>query len=353
MGLAIPALGRTVDKGMALPPLNKGRVTHGHLMRWCAAQQNWDKVHFNQDYVRTKSRLPDVYVNGAIKQQFVTQFLTNAFDAKGWIWRIDYRFHGIDFACDVLQVEGKVTAVGTIGPHLGVDIEVGIVNQTQGKQTTTGAATVLFDPGGLPLLGVVGDDLPPPRRVPTGIEPATERVLPAMAAAVGTVLNRVDSFIPTDLGRLRLFAEAIMDVHPMHWDPAVGRLSPYGRVVAPPLYPLHGLESPPGTRQLSQDPDALGREGVNDVGRPDGSQFGIDPSGILNGGCRVEVQSLLRAGETLSAESTVASAAYRAETPAGGPGLYLDTLNRYWESGGRPLLTERQTMIYRLLTTDG
>ncbi len=84
MGLHIPALGRAIESGMALAPLKKGRITHGHLMRWCAAQQNWDKVHFNQDYVRSKSRLPDVFVNGAIKQQFVTQFLTRnlAFDLE-------------------------------------------------------------------------------------------------------------------------------------------------------------------------------------------------------------------------------------------------------------------------------
>jgi acyl dehydratase len=347
-GAHIPALRRAIETGMVLPPLKKGRITHGHIMRWCAAQQNWDKVHFNQDYVRRKARLPDVFVNGAIKQQFVSQFLTEAFEAKGWIWRIDHRFHGIDFAGDVFELEGKVAGVGPVGSYLGVDVEVGILNRTQRRQTTTCAATVLFDQAGGPVLDVVGADLPDARRVPTATLPATTRVPDSMAKAIGTTLDRIDSFIPTDLGRLRLFAEAIMDVRPIHWDPAVGARSPYGRVVAPPLYPMHGLEVPPGTRQLSQDPDALGREGVTDVGRPDGARFGIDSAGVMNGGNQVEVHSLLQVGEKIRAESVVAGAAFHDEVPGGGPGLSLDTVNRYWESSGRPLLTERQTMLYRL-----
>ena len=65
---------------------------------------------------------------------------------------------------------------------------------------------------------------------------------------IGTVVDAAESAYPLDLSRLRLFAEAVGDCLPHQFDPAAGRQSEYGCVVAPPLFPIHAIELPPGSR---------------------------------------------------------------------------------------------------------
>ena len=98
MSIKIPGIEVELSSGAELPSLDKGLIGYKHLARWCAAQQNWDKVHYNQDYTREYSCLKDVYVNGAIKAQSIVQFLASAFNHRGWVWRVDTNFCGMDFA---------------------------------------------------------------------------------------------------------------------------------------------------------------------------------------------------------------------------------------------------------------
>jgi len=52
-----------------------------------------------------------------------------------------------------------------------------------------------------------------------------------------------ETVIPVDLSRLRLMADAVMNIHPWHYHPGKAAEGPFGGVAAMPLYPLHGLES--------------------------------------------------------------------------------------------------------------
>ena len=138
-----------------------------------------------------------------------------------------------------------------------------------------------------------------------------------------------------------------MGLRAIHHDPKAGAASVHGAVVAPPLFPLHGLDYAPGTHPLSDDPEASGREGVAELPHDLAARFGIKPSGSLNGGGRIQVHSLLRQGERIVATSTLAGARHR-RGRAGGAMLIFDTINRFSEAGGRPLLTERHASIYRV-----
>jgi len=89
---------------------------------------------------------------------------------------------------------------------------------------------------------------------------------------------------------LRLFADAVMDLDQVHFDAAVA--SPWGGIVAPPLFPLHGLEALPETFPLDEAVDAQGREGVNEVGRDLAPRVGFSAAGGMNAGNRVQVHSL-------------------------------------------------------------
>lgn len=336
-----------VRVGASLPLLSKGRFTSSHIMRWCAAQRNWAKIHYDVSYAREFAKLPGTLINGALKQHLLVQFLTEAFDGKGWIWRIDYQFTGMDLVGQALDVRGVITGVEEDGDLTFVTVNLEILNVDADRITTTGCGVVILSRSGESLPDASGIGLPGHLRLSETIEPAEGPVPDRIEAAIGKELDRVESCYPLDLSRLSLFADAIMGLRPIHFDPEIAARSPYKRPVAPPLYPLHGLDFPPGTYPLSTEPDASGREGVAELPHNLASRFGISPAGSLNGGSKIEIHSLLVVGERITATSTLVGAKHKTGR-SGAAMLIFETLNRFREASGRPLLTERHSSIYRL-----
>jgi len=321
-----------------MKPLDKPRFTPAHIVRWMAAQQNWDRIHFDQAFCREVAQLPAPVINGALKQHLIIQFLQQALPGA-WPWRVDYQFVGPDFVGEKLQVHGSC------GPSQGrwLEVEIRIVNLDRDLVTTRGRATVLRPEDG-PVLHAL--HVPAPAGLALSLAPsaADDSLPPDIAALIGTELEQRESRYPVDLSRLRLFADAVMDLDPVHYDPEAP--SPWGTVVAPPLFPLHGLQARPGDYPLSEAPDAQGREGVNEVGRDLAQRFGWPAGGGMNAGNQVQVHSLARVGERIQVRSLLAGAKRR-RGPRGGEMLFVETLNRYSEAGGRPLLDERQTTVLR------
>jgi len=333
--------------GAVLPPLRKGRLTSSHIVRWCAAQENWARIHFDESYARNVAKLPGTLINGALKQHLLAQFLDEAFDGGGWVWRIDYQFAGMDLVGQALEVRGTVREIQDHGEHRYVTVDLTIVNSDLDRATTTGHGIVAFRVDGGSLEDMIGVAAPDALRVNEAVVAADDSLPERIRASVGSELDRVQSDFPLDLGRLRLFADAIMGLRAHHYDPAAGGASVFGSVVAPPLFPLHGLDFLPGTNALSDDPEASGREGVAELPSHLAARFGIKPAGSLNGGSGIEVHSLLRPGERVAATSTLAGAKLR-RGRTGGAMLIFDTVNRFSETGGRPLLTERHASLYRV-----
>ena len=348
MAIEVPGIEVTLVAGTDLPSLDKGLITYKHLVRWCAAQQNWDKVHFNQDYARNYSKLKDVYVNGAIKAQSLVQFLSDSFGRRGWVWRMNTDFFGVDYAEEHLVIHGVIEDVSEVAPYVAVRVGFRIHNPDQGADTTRGDAVILLDPEGRHLVEIDETQLPDDWRVDRAIREADEKVPANIRDMVGQPLDVIESVVPVDLSRLRLMADAVMNVSPWHYHPEKAAESAFGGVVAMPLFPLHGLEGWPDSKPFDPDPAALGREGVTDVGRLDPKRLGLIPGGIFNGGNFVEIHSLARPGDTIAAESIMAGAAFRTDHPAG-PAIYVDTLNLYRTTAGRALITERQIMVYRVM----
>lgn len=330
-----------------LAPLDKPRFTSTHVLRWLAAQQNWDKIHFDQQYTRDLAQLDGTVINGALKQHLIVQFLGQSFP-EGWVWRVDYRFVGADSVGDQLRVRGQVTARQEQQGRIFVSVQVEIVNLDKAAVTTVGEAIVILAQDGARVLDALELQAPPDMRLDPGAAAADADVAPAINAWLGLPIDQRTSCYPVDLSRLRLFAAAVMGLSPEHYDPAVGAVSPWGTVVAAPLFPLHGLEAMPDSLPLSVDAGAQGREGVNEIGRDLAQRFGLNAAGGLNGGNRVEIHSLARVGDCIQAHSTLVGARQRTGK-RGGRMLVLETLNRYSTSGGRALLTERQTVVLRAL----
>lgn len=334
----------TLTPGTSLPILDKPRFTSTHVVRWCAAQQNWDRIHFDQAFCRDVARLDAPVINGALKQHWIAQFLQQSVP-HAWPWRIDYRFVAPDFVGQKLQVRGRVGATSRCGRQRFLEVDVEIVNQDRDEITTRGRAILLLGDDGAPVLDAL--DVETPQEL--ALSHACAEPDPAMSAEVnarlGAVIDERESAYPIDLSRLRLFADAVMELEPAHFDPLAP--SRWGTVVASPLFPLHGLEARPGALPLSEQPLAQGREGVNEVGRDLAAQFGFPAGGGMNAGNQVQVHSLARSGERIRARSTFVGARRRSGA-RGGDMVFFETLNHYTEVGGRPLLTERQSMVIRL-----
>lgn len=347
-GMTTCGRGQPVADDEQLPPLAKGRWTSSHLVRWCAAQQNWDKIHYDADYARSSEGLPRVVINGALKQHLIAQFLQERFGGSGWVWRMDFRFVGPDLVNEHLEVRGRLRERKQVGDHIFCKVGVEIWNPDQQRVTTEGESVVVLSSTGQPVLSGLG--LPRPAddavRVSVDATPADGDVPVELADAIGRTVETARSLLPVDLGRLRLFADAIGELAAWHYDPESAQAGPYGQVVATPLYPIHGIELKPGSNPLSQETSAFGREGCSEVGRNISNLFDLPQRHLLNGGSKVEVHSLVAAGEQIDAESVLVSARCRKGRRSGNM-LVFETLNRYETSTGRPLLTERQTGILR------
>lgn len=326
-----------------LPVLRKGPFTSAYLARWCAAQQNWDKIHYDQAYAQQRAGLPERLINGALKQHLLVQFLEQAFP-DGWIERLEFRFTGPDLVGESLEVRGHVLELSPVASGELARVGLEIHNVERRSMTSAGTAFVHTRHGH-----------PPPERSRSALPGEWMRLdqlgegrelAQRFGLELGGTLERVRSDYAIDLSRLRLFAEAIGDLHPCYFDSEAAVRRGFPAAVAPPLFPIHALELRPGSRPLSPDPAAMGREGVAELGRSVGARLGLPGEKMVNGGSVLRIHSLAVAGETVMGESRLLGLALRPNASSG-PLLGIETLNTYATTGGRPLLDERISILYR------
>lgn len=151
-----------VGMGDALPPLVKGPLTSVHLMRWSAAIEAWHKIHYDQRFATTHDGLPDLLVNGSLKQEYVQQMLADWAGPDGWVWKARLQFRAMNRVGETLSVWGRVRALRRTSGFGLVDIELGITNDA-GTESTPGMAVIA-----LPFRD--GPALPCPFTPPAGIE---------------------------------------------------------------------------------------------------------------------------------------------------------------------------------------
>lgn len=330
---------------MSLPTLTTPRWTSSHIVRWCAAQRNWHKVHYDLPFARDVEGLPDLVINGAFKQQLLVHFLYEAFEGYAWPWRLDFRFQESDYVGHQLEVRGAISERESHGGLDYVHVDAGIWNVDRDVMTSAARCVAILDPAGEPVVEAPPDEaLPPHLRLSEAIATPEDDLPADLAARVGKEVEAARSVAPVDLSRLLLFADAVGCIRPIHHNAEAAAEGPYERVTAPPLFPPHGIEDPAGRRKLSEDPEADGTEGSSEIGRHFRLRFGLDATRTLNGGNSVEIHSLARVGEHICATSRLAAVKRRVGKRSGSM-MILQGLNHYTADGGRPLLTERQTAV--------
>lgn len=139
--------------GDSLPPVVKGPMTTTHLVRWAAANGNYARIHWDLPFAQLEQGLPNVVVNGSLKNQYLGQLLIDFAGEDGWFKRFYVQHRGMDFPGDVLTASGVVSAKREVDGFGLVDCTVELTN-SRGHQTAAGQGTVILPKRGqaLPLI---------------------------------------------------------------------------------------------------------------------------------------------------------------------------------------------------------
>ena len=132
-----------VTIGDEIPGLEKGPMTTAHLMRWSAAMENWHKIHYDRPFAIEHDKLPDLLINGSLKQQFVMQLLADWAGPGGWVWKVGFQFRAMNVVGETLHLWGRVVGKREAPDYGLIDIELGILNDAD-KESTPGTATVVL-----------------------------------------------------------------------------------------------------------------------------------------------------------------------------------------------------------------
>jgi N-terminal half of MaoC dehydratase len=153
---------------------------------------------------------------------------------------------------------------------------------------------------------------------------------------------------PLEEDGLRRFVQAIMDPDPAYYDADAAARSKPGRIVAPPLYPVHSFRRPLGTpdplQAVSDDPDHDG------IGGSSGTSQGLPPipspyKRLLHGGNEIEFFRCLAVGERAVAKPRYKSIDLK-QTRNGE--MLIVVIETRWETEtGEPLMINRQTSLRR------
>ena len=142
-----------VAVGEPLSSVVKGPMTTTHLVRWAAANGNYARIHWDLPFAQSEQGLPNVVVNGSLKNQYLGQLLIDFAGEEGWFKRFYVQHRGMDFPGDVLTASGVISDKREVDGYGLVDCTVELTN-SRGHQTAAGQGTVVLPKRGqtLPLI---------------------------------------------------------------------------------------------------------------------------------------------------------------------------------------------------------
>ncbi len=122
--------------GDALPPLRKGPITRQHLVEWCAAENDYYPLHYDER-VAERMKLPGLPIQGTLRYALMGQLIERWIGQRGRLKRISASYRGLNLEGEVVTARATVKAVEgrTITFDIWVDNEAGV-------RSTTGEAVV-------------------------------------------------------------------------------------------------------------------------------------------------------------------------------------------------------------------
>ena len=139
-----------IQAGDELPSLVKGPVSRQMLVEWCAAENDYFHLHYDERVAKAM-QLPGPPIQGTFRYAMMGQMVQhwlNGLPGGGTLSRITASYRGLNLEGDIISARGKVVATEPAGEGRKVSLEVWIEND-QGVRSTTGEATVLLPGGGV------------------------------------------------------------------------------------------------------------------------------------------------------------------------------------------------------------
>lgn len=302
-----------IEVGVQIQPQEYGPWSNAHITRWCAAQENWERFHYDYKFATEVFNLEDIVANGNWRKYPMARLFKDWAGHKGWLWKIEMQYRGMHYPFDMFEVWGKIKSMEEVDGLGIVHFDCGMTNQ-HGEETTPGTATVV-----LPLRN--GREVPypfiPPESLSSGgfdyqrVEnlPNAKYVTESIEQYIGNE-SEGDSWDEISKSELRRFSQAIPDPDPLYWDEGYAQDTRFGSIMAMPLYPVDGFKHPPTepdqlTLRLKEDPNYWGGPPGVMSGERDRHLPGLPKGGGLNGGQSYEILGLARVGERLHRKSTL------------------------------------------------
>jgi acyl dehydratase len=299
------------EVGMEIPKQEYGPWSNAHITRWCAAQENWERFHYDYKFATEQFGLEDIVANGNWRKHPLARAFKDWAGEGGWLWKIQMQYRGMHYPFDVFNVWGRVREMKEVDGIGIVDLDCGMTNQ-HGQETSPGSAIVA-----VPLKN--GKDVPYPFVPPPSLQGPEYDHEPGHNLENAKYVNaEVRSHIGYETEgeawdeiskpELRRFSQAIPDPDPLYWDEEYAKGTRFGSIMAMPLYPVDGFKHPPTepdqlTLRLKEDPNYWGGPPGRMSGEHEDHIPGLPTGGALNGGQSYEVLGLARLGEKLSRKS--------------------------------------------------
>jgi acyl dehydratase len=113
---------KIVKVGDQVPVLTK-HCTLTSMIAYAGATWDWHRLHYDHEYLKSKGLSAPV-VDGQVFGAYVVQAIQDWLGESAFISELDFRYAGLVFAEERVQVSGEVTEVSSIEVSLSLKIDV-------------------------------------------------------------------------------------------------------------------------------------------------------------------------------------------------------------------------------------
>ncbi len=113
---------KNVKSGDQVPALTK-HCTLTSMIAYAGATWDWHRLHYDHEYLESKGLAAPV-VDGQVFGAYVVQAIQDWLGESAFISELDFRYAGLVFAEEHVQVSGEVTEVSSTEVSLSLKIDV-------------------------------------------------------------------------------------------------------------------------------------------------------------------------------------------------------------------------------------
>ena len=126
--------------GVEIPPLVKGAITRQHLVEWCAAENDYYPLHYDEREA-TKFGLPGTPIQGTFRYALLGQKIGRWLGGHGRLAELSVSYVGMNYEGETLTASGRIARLVEADGERRVFIDLAL-GGPGGGTSTTGAARI-------------------------------------------------------------------------------------------------------------------------------------------------------------------------------------------------------------------